>query len=93
MLHFDTPVFKVIESIEELCRKDKALILDCLLDGLILYEHYKEVVCKQKPDIELINTVKTFQDTLKKTEAHKTEASPENPAASSTSETSPSGTL
>lgn len=90
---FDTPVYKVIESIEELCRKDKALILDCLLDGLILYEHYKEVVCKQKPDIEFINTVKTFQDTLKKTEAHKTEASPENPAASSTSETSPSGTL
>ena len=87
---FDTPVYKVIESIEELRRKDKALILDCLLDGLVLYEHYKEVVCKQKPDIEFINTVKTFQDTLNKT---KTQKEAENPAASSTSETSPSGTL
>ena len=87
---FDTPVYKVIESIEELCRKDKALILDCLLDGLILYEHYKEVVCKQQPDNELITAVKTFQDTLNKT---KTQKEAENPAASSTSETSPSGTL
>jgi hypothetical protein len=91
---FDThPVYKVNEAIEELTRQEKTFVLDCLLDGLLLHEHYKERACKQKPNYEFITAIKTFQDTLKRTTAHEEEAAPDNPAASSTSSISPSGTL
>ena len=62
---FETHVFKVIETIEELSHEDKALILECLLDGVILYEHYKELFYKTTPNQTLIDAIKQVKDVMK----------------------------
>ena len=65
MFIFDSQVFKLIESIEALSQKDKAFILDCLLDGVILNEHYKELEYKIQPNKQLIENITNLKTLLK----------------------------
>ena len=65
---FESQVFKVIESIEALSQKDKAFILDCLFDGVILNEHYKALEYKIKPNKQLIENITILKTLCKKIE-------------------------
>jgi hypothetical protein len=90
---FDTRLFKVVSAIEELTRQDKAVILDNLLVEVVLYEHYKKVFYKTKPNETLIDAITNLKQMLKTTEYQRPSPNPESPAASSTSLMSGSGTL